>query len=154
MNTLETRPTPALSQHQAKSVTASLASTSLFRISHLALPGCERTELSFQRAKAIAQAYGKLDLIRPRPVLQRLYNAGLTAQDIVFLRSKFWTLHTDQICSMDGVATSYLTIQYNLVAGTLAPFASERLELQSLLQQVLDFDISYVSGFILDLFRR
>ncbi|TCD66595.1 hypothetical protein EIP91_001152 [Steccherinum ochraceum] len=84
----------------------------------------ERAEISYQRARAIARAY------------------GLTAQDIVFLKSKFWALHADPICSMDGAAATLLTTQFNLVAGTLAPFAFQRPELEPLLQQVLDFEVS------------
>lgn len=35
-----------------------------------------------------------------------------------------------------------LTIQYNLTIGTLAPFAINNPELQPILQQMLDFDVS------------
>lgn len=38
-----------------------------------------------------------------------------------------------------------ITIQYNLVAGTLAPHAFQREELRPLLDQIMNFDVSYVS---------
>ena len=37
-----------------------------------------------------------------------------------------------------------LSIQCNLAAGTLAPYAESRPELRPLLKQILDFNISYV----------
>ncbi len=43
---------------------------------------------------------------------------------------------------MDGAATTLITIQYNLAAGTLAPFAFKRPDLQPLLKRIMDFDVS------------
>lgn len=43
---------------------------------------------------------------------------------------------------MDGTAATLLTTQCNLVAGTLVPHATQRPDLQPLLQQILDFDVS------------
>ena len=68
--------------------------------------------------------------------------AELSAQDVAFLRPKFWQLHTDMIASIDGAVTTLLTIQYNLAAGTLAPHAFKRPELQPLLRRILNFDVS------------
>ena len=48
----------------------------------------------------------------------------------------------DKICILDGSATTLLTIQYNLAAGTLAPHALKRPELQGLMQKILNFDVS------------
>ena len=48
----------------------------------------------------------------------------------------------DPIMFMDGAMASLLTIQYNLAAGMLAPFAAERPELRPLMQKMLDFDVS------------
>ena len=50
----------------------------------------------------------------------------------------------DKICMLDGAATTLLSIQYNLAAGTLAPFALKRPELRPLLEKILRFDVSYV----------
>lgn len=43
---------------------------------------------------------------------------------------------------MDGAATTLLTIQYNLAAGTLAPFAFKRPELQPILKKIMDLFFS------------
>ena len=48
----------------------------------------------------------------------------------------------DAIGFLDGAMSSVLTIQYNLAAGMLAPFAAERPELRPLLQKILDFDVT------------
>ncbi|KAH8093147.1 hypothetical protein BXZ70DRAFT_950310 [Cristinia sonorae] len=114
----------SLSSTTIPSVTVPLAATPLFKRANPALSLDERTEITYQRARAISRAY------------------KLTAQDVVFLRPKFWQLHTDQISPMDGAATTLITIQYNLAAGTLAPFAFKRADLQPLLKQIMDFDVS------------
>ena len=62
----------------------------------------------------------------------------------MFLRPKFWQMHMDQIIAMDGAASTLLTIQYNLAAGTLAPFAIQRPDLQPILKKIMDFDVSLV----------
>ena len=142
MANVNTSPKVSLSASQAASVAASLASTSLFRPTSSALHPEERSELSFQRAKAIARAYGECCDHRAILITDSGSSSGLTPKDILFLRSKFWALHSDQICSMDGTAATLLTTQYNLVAGTLVPHATQRPELQPLLQQILDFDVS------------
>lgn len=49
---------PTVSKLQASSVTASLASTSLFKYSDPCLSMEARSEVTYQRAKAIARAYG------------------------------------------------------------------------------------------------
>ncbi|EMD40441.1 hypothetical protein CERSUDRAFT_130285 [Gelatoporia subvermispora B] len=107
-----------------QSPTLALAASPLFKRADPALSLDERTEITYQRARAIAKAY------------------ALTPQDIVFLKPKFWQLHMDQIAPMDGAATTLITIQYNLAAGTLAPFALRRPELQPLLKRIMDFDVS------------
>ena len=64
----------------------------------------------------------------------------------MFLRPKFWALHSDTIHTKDGAVMTLLTIQYNLVAGTLAPYAFEREELRPLLDKIMNFDVSCVSA--------
>ncbi|CAI7656681.1 unnamed protein product [Penicillium glandicola] len=51
-------------------------------------------------------------------------------------------MHTDQLAALDGGAFTLLTIQCNLFVGTVAPFAINRPELQSILQSAMNFDIS------------
>lgn len=74
--------------------------------------------------------------------IDALVDAALTAEDVVYLRPKFWALHTDTIGPLDGAAITLITIQYNLAAGTLAPHAFKRPELRPLLQKIMDFDVS------------
>ena len=66
----------------------------------------------------------------------------LTPQDIFFLSPKFWQMHMDLINPVDFGAFTLVTIQYNLTAGTLAPFASSRPELHPLLGRIMNFDVS------------
>lgn len=68
----------------------------------------------------------------------------MTPQDVVFMTPKFWQLHMDLMSNVDGAAMTLITIQYNLAAGTLAPFAFKRPELQPLLRSIMNFDVSLV----------
>jgi hypothetical protein len=70
--------------------------------------------------------------------------AELTTQDVTDLSPKFWAMYTDSIAAFDGAAIGLLSIQYNLVAGTLAPWTAKRPEIGTTLQKVLDFDVSCV----------
>ena len=70
---------------------------------------------------------------------------GLTIDDIVNLTPKFFAMHRDDIIIRDIGSHALLSIQHNLVAGTLAPFAKESTQVQQLLEDVLAFKISYVS---------
>jgi hypothetical protein len=65
-------------------------------------------------------------------------------EDILTLSPKFWKLQTDPIAAVDGGALTLISIQYNLFAGTVAPFAASRLDLQWILQRALSFEISLV----------
>ena len=67
---------------------------------------------------------------------------AMTAEDVLYLRPKFWELHTDNVHSLDAAAFTLLTIQYNLMGGTLAAFAEKRPELQPIMDKVMRFDVS------------
>ncbi|KAG5772885.1 hypothetical protein H9Q72_001064 [Fusarium xylarioides] len=56
-------------------------------------------------------------------------------------------MHRDDIIIRDIGAHALLSIQHNLVAGTLAPFAKESRKIQGLLDDVLKFKVS--AGFML-----
>lgn len=75
-----------------------------------------------------------MDLTRP----------GLTLEDALHLTPKFWAVHKDSIIVRDTTAHILVTIQLNLVAGTVAGFAVKRPDLQPLMKEILDFDISWV----------
>lgn len=73
---------------------------------------------SYQRAKAIGVYHGKWC----SPFSEPTYNTivtGLTHNDISSTSTKFWDSHRDAINCIDGAATTLLTIQYNLVVGSL-----------------------------------
>ncbi|KLO15450.1 acyl-CoA dehydrogenase NM domain-like protein [Schizopora paradoxa] len=105
--------------------TQHLTQSSLFKPTYgIDLSLKERTKLVYDRARAIARTY------------------KLTPHDVTALTEKFWAVTADNIFAIDSSAIILLTIQYNLAAGTLAPFAEHRPELRPLLDQMLNFDIS------------
>ncbi|KAF8510475.1 acyl-CoA dehydrogenase/oxidase [Hysterangium stoloniferum] len=57
------------------------------------------------------------------------------------MSKEFWRLHINPILCLDGAATTLLTIQYNLVAGTLGPFVGAREDLKGLLQDIMSFKV-------------
>ncbi|KAH8085466.1 acyl-CoA dehydrogenase NM domain-like protein [Cristinia sonorae] len=110
--------------HTSVPSTQELANSPLFSLADKNRDINDRAQTVYDRARAIARTY------------------GLTAEDVLYLRPKFWALHQDLITPKDGAATTLITIQYNLAAGTLAPFAAKRPELRPLLQQIMNFDVS------------
>ncbi|KAG2049728.1 acyl-CoA dehydrogenase NM domain-like protein [Suillus hirtellus] len=83
-----------------------------------------RVVLSYDRAKAIGLAF------------------GITLNDILNLTQNFWDIHTHPNMVLDGAACTLLTIQYNLVAGTLAKYAATtRPDLVSLVEDILRWDV-------------
>ncbi|KAI0485179.1 hypothetical protein GGR56DRAFT_669667 [Xylariaceae sp. FL0804] len=95
----------------------------------LSLSREEAFELSYQRARALNEHY------------------GLTINDITGLSDKFFQMHRDDIIIRDIGSHALLSIQHNLVAGTIAPYAQEQPQLQALLDRVLKFEVS--AGFML-----
>lgn len=61
----------------------------------------------------------------------------LSTNDIAAPGDKFWDMHTDPITCFDGAATTLLTIQLNLVAGTLASYG--RPDLTPLIDAIVCF---------------
>ncbi|EIW79678.1 acyl-CoA dehydrogenase NM domain-like protein [Coniophora puteana RWD-64-598 SS2] len=105
-----------------KSATVALAQSDLFQTRSELLTRAARVDLAYDRAKAIADTI------------------GLSFNDILNLTPKFWETHLDPIFASDAAATTLLTIQYNLVAGTLAKFAaSDRPELIPLVQDIIAY---------------
>jgi alkylation response protein AidB-like acyl-CoA dehydrogenase len=80
--------------------------------------------LSYERARAIGLAH------------------GITFHDILDLTQKFWGMNANPITVLDVAASTLLTIQYNLVAGTLAQYAATtRPDLISLVEDILRWDV-------------
>ncbi|PYH96550.1 acyl-CoA dehydrogenase NM domain-like protein [Aspergillus ellipticus CBS 707.79] len=109
---------------QSTSPTLKLAQSPLMRHASSDLSLQERTRLTYQRAKALAEAY------------------DLNIKDVVYISPRLWQLHTDLIGAMDGGTTTLVSIQYNLFVGTVAPFAATRPDLQPILQRAMKFDVS------------
>ncbi|KAG1900135.1 acyl-CoA dehydrogenase NM domain-like protein [Suillus fuscotomentosus] len=104
--------------------TSQLCQSDLFKKCSELLSSNARVVLSYERAKAIGLAL------------------GITLNDTLNLTQKFWDIHTDPIIVRDGAATTLVTIQYNLVAGTLAKYAATtRPDLVSLVEDILRWDV-------------
>ncbi|KAI0265329.1 acyl-CoA dehydrogenase NM domain-like protein [Gloeopeniophorella convolvens] len=101
-----------------------LAQSALFSAPSGNLAADERARLAYSRAKAIARLY------------------ALTTEDILHLSAKFWSMHADPVSCLDRAATTLLTLQYNLCAGTIATFAHKQPSVRPVLERVLDFSVS------------
>ncbi|PYI35224.1 acyl-CoA dehydrogenase NM domain-like protein [Aspergillus indologenus CBS 114.80] len=86
-------------------------------------PDPETIRISYLRARSITRYY------------------KFEPKDILDLTPKFWAIYRDDICAADIAAFSLITIQCNLVAGTLATYAEQRDEYQDLLKSVLNYDV-------------
>lgn len=51
-------------------------------------------------------------------------------------------MHTDMAMGMDAAALTLVTIQYNLAAGTIAPYMKKRPDLVQLMDNILQFNYS------------
>ncbi|KAJ5726132.1 acyl-CoA oxidase [Penicillium malachiteum] len=106
------------------SPTVELARSPLMKPASLSLTVEERTQLTYQRARALAQSY------------------NLTLKDVVEMTPLFWKLHMDMLTAMDGGAINLVSVQYNLFVGTVAPFVATHPELPSIIEKALRVDIS------------
>lgn len=104
--------------------TSQLCRSDIFKKRSELLSRDARVVLSYERARAIGLAH------------------GITLHDTLDLTQKFWDMHIDQIMVRDGAASTLLTIQYNLVAGTLAQYAATtRPDLVSLVEDILRWNV-------------
>ncbi|KAL3456272.1 hypothetical protein BJX64DRAFT_294262 [Aspergillus heterothallicus] len=115
-----------LYQHmwESSSPSLELADSPLFKPYPVSLSIEEKTRITYQRARKICEAF------------------NLTVEDVSYLTTEFWKIHTDLITAVDGGALTLVSIQYNLFVGTVAPFAAARPELHSLVQRAMRFEIS------------
>ncbi|KAF8189522.1 acyl-CoA dehydrogenase NM domain-like protein [Mycena galopus ATCC 62051] len=113
-----------MDRQPSTSLTTHLAKSELFALQPYDLPIAKRIDTSYLRAQAIARAY------------------KLTAHDVTSLSPKFWAMHSDGVAAIDPAPMALLTIQYNLAAGTIAPWAEKRPELRPILQKILNFEVS------------
>jgi hypothetical protein len=63
------------------------------------------------------------------------------------LTPSFWNLHIDHAMAMDTGAATLITIQMNLVAGTLAKYIKTNPFLENLMGDILAFRVVWVSCF-------
>ncbi|KAG2095717.1 acyl-CoA dehydrogenase NM domain-like protein [Suillus discolor] len=104
--------------------TSQLCQSDIFKKRSELLNRDARAVLSYERARAIGLAL------------------GITLHDTLHLTQNFWAIHTDPVMVLDGAASTLLTIQYNLVAGTLAKYAATtRPDLVSLVEDILRWDV-------------
>jgi hypothetical protein len=66
---------------------------------------------------------------------------GLSIDDVALLSDRFWDMHRDFIVASNGAVFTLLTIQYNLVAGTLAQYLPTRNDLKSLIEDILSWKV-------------
>lgn len=118
----------------------------IFKHQTASLTEDESISLSYHRARALAKVYSKIGMGKSSKNL--LISIEFTLKDVLQVSPKFWQLHRDPISAVDGGLLTLFSIQMNLAAGTLAPFAAKRKDLQPLMQKILNFDVSWVDNTI------
>ena len=76
----------------------------------------------------------------------------MTINDVLSLSPKFWRLHQEPIILAAGGILTLLTIQYNLCSGTIARYSKGRPELESLVEDLLQYRKQCAYAFYLLLF--
>lgn len=103
----------------------------------------EAFEISYQRAQVLNRHYSEYRLCA---IFSNKSDAdslkGLTIEDIINLTPRFFDMHRDDIIIRDIGSHALLSIQHNLAAGTLAPYAKESPQVEQLLERVLKFEVS------------
>ncbi|KAI0844945.1 putative acyl-CoA oxidase [Daldinia vernicosa] len=90
---------------------------------HVTFPDPRQIKLSYERARTICR------------------HSGMTVDDILNLRPRFWEFHRHFVTTKDYSVTTTLAIHWNLCIGTIAKFAHGRKDLQPLLQDLLSFNV-------------
>ncbi|KAJ5704134.1 acyl-CoA dehydrogenase/oxidase [Penicillium malachiteum] len=101
-----------------------LARMELFKTPTRDLSEDEQLILGYEHARASAQEF------------------GLTIDDIIHLTPKFWNYHQELIHTIAMPAFVLVTIQYNLVAGTIGRYITKRPDLWGLLNSIVKFEVS------------
>lgn len=94
-----------------------------------------------ERAKHILSTYRNGSYLLAR-LNGLMFSLGFTEDDVKLRTSKLWDLHVDPIICLDSAATTLLTIQINLAAGTLASYVDEQPHHRDLLRKMCLFEIS------------
>lgn len=101
----------------------------------------DRIQLSLKRAKAIIDAHGNHSSSAVDKIQTDSIHSALTVHDIETLTRAFWDVHTDHAMAMDTGAGTLVAIQLNLVAGTLVKYLKDSSYVQSLMDDVLSFNV-------------
>ena len=100
----------------------------------------QKATLAYVHAETIASKSGLWSIELTSPDFVNLHlTIGLSLDDIADLTPKFWELWTSPTLCLDGAATTLFSIQYNLVAGTLANFGSDRDDISPVIDDILSF---------------
>lgn len=121
-----------------------LLQTPLFAVPTHAFGWTDKARLAYERAREIVLAYGALYSSFCLLLCSRSFHADITMEDVLGLSPKYWELHQDPLMAMDGGAMTLVTIQVNLIAGTIARYAVNRPELLPLVDDLLQYRSQYV----------
>lgn len=115
----------------------------LFNIETTQLPDSERAKLAYQRAAAIVQAYSESSIsFNVWPILINMDSIDFSRDDVKNLTANYWKFHTDPILTIDTAATTLITLQLNLCAGTILHFAGDdRQDLLSIVDDLLVYKL-------------
>ncbi|KAK2748311.1 hypothetical protein FQN57_000969 [Myotisia sp. PD_48] len=86
-------------------------------------------EQVYRRAQAIGKACDKE------------YTA-FSLEDVISLTDKFWEFHMANFLPREKTSFILIAIQLNLALGTIAPAVAKKEEFQSILNKILDFEVS------------
>ncbi|KAI1172925.1 acyl-CoA dehydrogenase/oxidase [Nemania sp. FL0916] len=93
------------------------------RADHLNFPNPDQIRLLYERARRVC------------------LESGITLEDVVKLRPRFWDFYRHPIGMRDTGMGIALSIHWNLCIGTIASYASRRLDLVPLLEKLLKFEL-------------
>ncbi|KAF7314963.1 Acyl-CoA dehydrogenase NM domain-like protein [Mycena indigotica] len=105
-------------------MTDALLDSPLYKVGEHSLKPEERVQITVRKAQKLAEAY------------------GLSLEDISSLSPKFWAFHTDPIVCDNPATIVMMSIQYNLVLGTILEHVGQRADLRSLLADLLAYRVS------------
>ncbi|KAH8692187.1 hypothetical protein BGW36DRAFT_42969 [Talaromyces proteolyticus] len=104
--------------------TLGFLSQDLFRPRYEDIPRIEHVEYTYLRARELCRHY------------------ALTMDDVLYYSPKFWHLNKDGMAVVDPIAQALISIQTNLVAGTIATYAVKRPDLRPLFEKIVRFDVA------------
>ncbi|KAI0437081.1 acyl-CoA dehydrogenase/oxidase [Xylaria telfairii] len=92
-------------------------------VDQLDFPTPDEIRLSYERARLVCRA------------------SGITVEDVVKLRPKFWEFYRHPIFARDSSMATTLSIHWNLCIGTIGSYVHVRPDLAPLLEKLINFDL-------------